>query len=330
MDGNAGSCFGPTAFAHDLKVSLTIIDERCEMRGDLMNPNTEKIQHLIESWLGVRLDPGSASWVRDRQSAIRVGDKKGLYLAFGMTPRKVGKSDLQLTDDEVSTAENVRPGWKPNGWSIDQAVRSLFLLSLPAMEPDALTAVLDQLFGTGEVNELVALYQSLPLLPHPSAHVLRAAEGIRTNIKAVFCAVAHHNPYPSEQFSEDQWNQMVLKCQFIGVPMSPITGLDQRANARLSSMVLDFVHERWAANRPVAPDMWRCVGAHADASGLTDLQKVLASGSGAERCAAALALSQCPDPGAKALLASVPELTARVAAGTLTWATIDAMTQEGI
>ena len=80
-----------------------------------MNPNTEKIQHLIECWLGVRLDPGSASWVRDRQSAIRVGDKKGLYLAFGMTPRKVGKSDLQLTDDEVSTAENVRPGWKPYG-----------------------------------------------------------------------------------------------------------------------------------------------------------------------------------------------------------------------
>jgi hypothetical protein len=293
-----------------------------------MNPNTEKIQHLIEGWLALRLDPASAAWVRDRQAVIRLGDKKGLYLAFGMAPRKVGKSALGLTEEELSAANDVRPGWNPRGWNVDQATRTVFLLSLPPMEPAALTAILDQLFATGEMGELVAMYQSLPLLPHPTAHVLRAAEGIRTNIKAVFCAVAHQNPYPAEQFSEDQWNQMVLKCQFIGVPMSPIAGLDQRANASLSSMVVDFVHERWAAKRPIAPDMWRCVGPHADARGLADLEKVLTTGSPAERSAAALALSQCPDPSAKAILATVPDLSAKIVAGTLTWATIDAMNHE--
>ena len=292
-----------------------------------MNPNIEQIQHLIESWLAMRLDPVAAAWVRDRQGAIRLGDKKGLYLAFGMAPRKVGKSDLGLTEDELRAAREIRPGWNPNGWSVDQATRTLFLLTLPTMEASSLTAILDQLFSAGEVGELVAMYQSLPLLPYPKAHVLRAAEGIRTNIKAVFCAVAHRNPYPAEQFSEDQWNQMVLKCQFIGVPMSPIVGLDQRANASLSSMVVDFVHERWAAKRSIAPDMWRCVGPHADARGLADLKTVLTTGSPVERHAAALALSQCPDPAARTILASVPELTAKIADGTLTWAAIDAMNQ---
>ena len=291
-----------------------------------MNPNIEQIQHLIESWLAMRLDPVAAAWVRDRQGAIRLGDKKGLYLAFGMAPRKVGKSDLGLTEDELRAAREIRPGWNPNGWSVDQATRTLFLLTLPTMEASSLTAILDQLFSAGEVGELVAMYQSLPLLPYPKAHVLRAAEGIRTNIKAVFCAVAHRNPYPAEQFSEDQWNQMVLKCQFIGVPMSPIVGLDQRANASLSSMVVDFVHERWA-KRSIAPDMWRCVGPHADARGLADLKTVLTTGSPVERHAAALALSQCPDPAARTILASVPELTAKIADGTLTWAAIDAMNQ---
>ena len=292
-----------------------------------MNPNIEQIQHLIESWLAMRLDPVAAAWVRDRQGAIRLGDKKGLYLAFGMAPRTVGKSDLGLTEDELRAAREIRPGWNPNGWSVDQATRTLFLLTLPTMEASSLTAILDQLFSAGEVGELVAMYQSLPLLPYPKAHVLRAAEGIRTNIKAVFCAVAHRNPYPAEQFSEDQWNQMVLKCQFIGVPMSPIVGLDQRANASLSSMVVDFVHERWAAKRSIAPDMWRCVGPHADARGLADLKTVLTTGSPVERHAAALALSQCPDPAARTILASVPELTAKIADGTLTWAAIDAMNQ---
>jgi hypothetical protein len=288
-----------------------------------MNPDTEKIRRLIERWLAMRLDPAAATWVREKQSAIALGDKKGLYLAFGMTPRKVGKSDLQLTADELSHANSIRPGWNPRGWSVDQATRSLFLLSLPVMEPAPLTAILDQLFSAGEVNELVSLYQSLPLLPYPTAHILRAAEGVRTNIKAVFCAVAHQNPYPAEQFSEDQWNQMVLKCQFIGVPMSPIAGLDQRANAALSSMVIDFVHERWAAKRIVAPDMWRCVGRYADARALKDLEKVLATGSEVEQNAAALALCDCPDPAAKTILASDPGLSAKIAAGTVTWATID-------
>ena len=229
-----------------------------------MNPDTDKIKQLIESWLALRLDPAAAAWARDRQGVIRLGDRKGLYLAFGMAPRKVGKSDLGLTAEELSAADAARPGWNPRGWSVDQLTRALFLLSLPTMAAAELVTALDQLFGAGEVGELVSMYQTLPLLPHPSAHVLRAAEGIRTNIKAVFCAVAHQNPYPAEQFSDDQWNQMVLKCQFIGVPMSPIVGLDQRANPNLSAMVVDFVHERWAAKRPIAPDMWRCVGRHAD------------------------------------------------------------------
>ena len=293
-----------------------------------MNPDTDKIRQLIESWLALRLDPVAAAWARDRQGVIRLGDRKGLYLAFGMAPRKVGKSDLGLTEEELSAADAARPGWNPRGWSVDQLTRALFLLSLPTIEAAEFVTTLDQLFGAGEVGELVSMYQALPLLPHPSAHVLRAAEGIRTNIKAVFCAVAHQNPYPAEQFTDDQWNQMVLKCQFIGVPMSPIVGLDQRANPHLSAMVVDFVHERWAAKRPIAPDMWRCVGRHADARGLADLKQVLTSGTPVERQAAALALSQSPDPVAKNILEAVPDLVEKISDGTLTWATVDAMSSQ--
>jgi hypothetical protein len=298
------------------------------LKGVPVNPNCEQILRTIEGWLKSGLDAAALSWVHDRQAMIRSGDKRGLYLAFGMVPRKVGKADLSLTHDELSAANNARDGWNPSGWSVDQAVRTVFILSYPSQEAPSYVAILNQLFATGEVGELVALYQALPLLPHPSAHVLRAAEGIRTNIKAVFCAVAHRNPYPSEQFNEDQWNQMVLKCQFIGVPMSPVVGLDKRANLKLAEMVVDFIHERWAAKRPVAPDMWRCVGRFADARAVADLETVLKTGSNADRAAAALALSESPAPGAKQLLATVKDLNDQITAGKLNWQTIDQMTAQ--
>lgn len=288
-----------------------------------MSVDSKQIGAVLTEWLRARLDGAALAWVEDRVKAIQAGDTKALFLAFGLSPRKVGKADLALTPEELAKANQVRPGWNPRGWTIDQATRSLFILSWPASDANTLVATLDQLFSTGEVGELVALYQLLPLLPYQEAHVLRAAEGIRTNIKAVFCAVAHQNPFPSEQFSEDQWNQMVLKCQFIGVPMSPVVGIDQRANAKLAKMVSDFIHERWAAKRIVPPELWRCVGRFADGAILADLKTVLNSGSQVEKEAAALSLSECPLPEAKQLLDSDPQLADAIKAGKISWNSID-------
>ena len=68
-------------------------------------------------------------------------------------------------------------------------------------------------------SELVAFYRGLPLYPDQPRYALRAAEGMRTNMKGVFEAVAHRNPYPGEQFPEPAWNQMVLKALFVGSPL---------------------------------------------------------------------------------------------------------------
>ena len=283
---------------------------------------SKQIIELLKSFLAPRVDAKSQSWIDDQQAAIVLGNKKSLFVGFGLTPRKVGKADLNLTKQELQSAEQTRPGWDPRRWSVDQVVRTLFVLSMPSESPAAYVEILDQLFSAGEVGELVALYQALPLLPYPSAHTLRAAEGIRTNIKAVFCAVAHHNPYPAEQFTEDQWNQMVLKCQFIGVPMLTIEGLDQRANPRLASMVMDFIHERQAAKRTIAPEMWRCVGRFADQAARAELQRLLLHGAIVEQQAAALALSECTDPDARKILASAPELAKQIDQKAITWESV--------
>ena len=74
---------------------------------------------------------------------------------------------------------------------------------------------------------------------------------------AVFNAVALNNPYPSEYFDNQAWNQMVLKALFVGSPLSQIHGLEQRANPQLAQMLDDYANERQAAKRSVAPSLWQ-------------------------------------------------------------------------
>jgi len=169
------------------------------------------------------------------------------------------------------------------------------LLALPAGDAENYSRSLDRLFADADEGELVTLYQALPLLPHPATHRARTAEGIRTNMKTVFDAIAVDNPYPSEMLEEPAWNQLVLKCLFVGTRLDGVQGLDDRANPTLARMLCDFAHERWSAGRPVPPELWRSVGPHADGSMLADLERVLATGTDLERAAVALAARHNPN-----------------------------------
>ena len=281
---------------------------------------------LLEGWLEKHVSPEAMAWLRERIEKIAAGEEKTLFLAFGMVPRKLGKADLNLAGSDLKAADAARPGWNPGHWTTDQAARTRLALALASQSAEPFVEMLDRLFASGEVGELVALYQALCVLPHQSAHAMRASEGTRTNIKSVFCAVAHHNPYPSEQLEEGRWNQMVLKSLFIEVPLFPIVGLDERANPALARMLVDYAHERWAASRPVSPELWRCVGRYADKQALSDLRRVLETGSPIEQSAAALALSASSKSEAAEILETRRDLAEKIQTGELTWSGLIAKT----
>ena len=264
----------------------------------------------------------ASAWLRGQLAGLtgEVRDRD-LYVALGLVPRKLGKADLDLNDGDLNAAARARPGWDPRGWSVDQAARILILLQAGGTG-DTFAQRFTQLCRTADVAEAIAFYRGLPLYPDPERLEAQAAEGTRTNMRSVFEAVAHRSPYPKEQFAENRWNHMVLKALFVGSALHPIQGLDERANSTLARMLCDYAHERWAAGRPVSPELWRCVGPHADAEALADLQRVLATGSAVERKAAALALAACPDPRANKLLGSAPDLAAALERGELSWARI--------
>ena len=138
-------------------------------------------------------------------------------------------------------------------------------------------------------------------------------------VRGLFEAVAHRNPFPRERFDQNRWNQMVLKALFVDSTLHPMQGLDDRANPELAHILCDYAHERWAAGRAVSPELWRCVGPFAVGCMLDDLRKVLSDGNATERKAAALALSASPSAKAREIMAGAADLAQLIESGDLFW-----------
>lgn len=274
---------------------------------------------LIHGWLNRQLPEPAEQWLGAQLAKLaEEPTERGLQIALGMTPRRLGKDDLALSQDDLAAAEAARPGWDPRGWSVDEAARILILVAAGGRGP-AFAKRFTDLCQTADAGEAIALYRGLPLYPDAELLEDQAAEGVRSNMRGTFEAVAHRNPYPRERFDENRWNQMVVKALFIGSTMQPIQGLDERANPTLAKILCDYAHERWAAGRPIAPELWRCVGPFARGAALEDLKRAAETSDATSRKAAALALAASPAPEAKASLAALGELASAVESGGLSW-----------
>jgi hypothetical protein len=274
---------------------------------------------LLVSWIERVAHAQAFSWFRESLDLVAAAENRAaLPRALALAPRRLGKADLPLDGEDFRAANEVRTSFDPTGLTVDQAARIALLLA-SYREGSSFARMLEALCRTADIGELVSFYRGLVLFLPSDDLTRRAREGARSGIKPVFEAVAHRNPYPRECFDQHTWNQMVLKALFIGSELNLIQGLDERANADLSVMLIDYAHERWAAQRPVSIELWRALGPYVDDRATTALQRLLQSGDPRDRAAAVLALSTADHPHARSLLASDPDTYRAVKAGRITW-----------
>jgi hypothetical protein len=248
-----------------------------------------------DRWISEGTDEPGITWFRGAiKDVANAPNEKPLGVAIGLAPRRLGKLDLALPAAELARAKALRPGLDLSDWSIDQLARVALMAGSHGGNDAAFAARFDSFCATAEINELIALCRGLPVYPNAALIEPRAREAVRSGMKPVFEAVAHRNPYPRETFAEDAWNQMVVKAFFIGSTLWPIQGLDERANPRLARMLVGLAQERWAAQRPVSGELWRCVAPHADDEGVAALMHGWNAGNDTERLAIALALRGAP------------------------------------
>lgn len=223
---------------------------------------TETPKSLLRKWVSAQAGD-HAGWLEEQLDVLAAGGpERDLHIFLGFAPRKLGKADLALSDADKADAGAAHPGWDPSGWSVDGAARVLGLLTYKASRPFA--EVFKDLRRTSDVAEMIALYRGLPLYPDPETLFFEVGEGLRSNLKPVFEAIAHNNPFPRDHMDEHRWNHMILKALFVDSRLSPIVGLEDRANPELARILVDYAQERWAAGRPVTEELWIPVRPFAD------------------------------------------------------------------
>lgn len=309
----AGSCFCSIPTVQN---GTYIPDEAFMYQVDLQQAQSFLLRLLHKS-----AAPEAIDWLsrKLKQVAAPPDAGKDFYLAFSSVPRYMGKAPLQLTTADLQEAQRIRKGFNPANWTTDQMARTLLILTLLHTGKEEFIAQINKLFSTADMGELVALYAAMPLLPYPEDFKARAAEGFRTNMSNVYEAVALNNPYPADYLDENAWNQMVLKTLFVGKPIYRIYGIDRRSNTKLAHILSDYAHERWAAGRPVSPELWRPVGPFIDEIIIKDIKRLFAHSENIQHEAAALACAQSSYPEAVELLNAHPHLKKRIDAIELSW-----------
>ena len=173
-----------------------------------------------------------------------------------MAGRKVGRAPL----DPVASRDDV------HAWTIDDAARTLMLVALGDRVEDELA----DLYRFGDAAERRGLLRALPHLPVGAAAMAIVDDAIRTNDTRLVAAAL--GPYATEHLDDAAYDQAVLKCVFIGVPIAPLDGLPARATPETARMLAAFVHERVAAGRDVPAEVWDVIDRHPPADELAAIE----------------------------------------------------------
>lgn len=263
---------------------------------------------MLGEILAGQLPQAGRQWL---DTKVNLTNPVSIQTAFVAAPRFTGKQPVSLSPERRQQIAELRSHFSILAWPLDRVTRLYLLLHLPLEQKELFIQSIETLFETAEMNELVALYASLPVLPYPEAWFFRATEAVRSNMGLVFDSLALGNPYPSEQFSELAWNQLVMKTIFNDKSVGGILGLEKRSNPALARILVDFAHERWAAGRYVPARAWQVVVPFVNESMLADIRHLFHSNRAIDREAAYLICTETNFAPARLLLqeytSDVPE-----------------------
>jgi hypothetical protein len=140
-------------------------------------------------------------------------------------------------------------------------------LTLEAARKVPATESVPKLYRAGDETERVSMTRALPLFDNGPALKPVALETGRINSVALYSALALGNPYPAAHYTDHEFNQIILKSLFMGLPIERVVGLAERANRELSRMCENYYDERTAAGRSVPSDIWLAMGPFASHRG---------------------------------------------------------------
>lgn len=236
----------------------------------MISYDKEELNVAIMDIIQDNISPVSWEWL---SSGNHIINNTTFSTAFVMIPRKTGKAIITVTQRQQELLTSIRPNFTIDCWTADRLSRVWLLTRYNSADKDRYLQLIENLFSTAEMNEQVALYSALPLLPYPKLWVKRCMEGIRSNIGTVLEAIMYNNPYPAENLEEPAWNQMVLKAFFTEKQINRLYSLEKRTNEELARILIDYAMERHSAGRTVDVMLWYLVEKFVDQKRLNDMKQ---------------------------------------------------------
>jgi hypothetical protein len=221
-----------------------------------------------------RARPEGLDWLREASAAV-AADATALRSRFPMVGRKVGREPLDADADAADV----------HAWTIDDAARTLLLVAAGS----AVEGELAELYRYGDAAERRGLLRALPFLPVEDRALGLVDDAIRTNDTRLIAAAL--GPYATEHLPDASYDQAVLKCVFVGVPITGLDGIPERVTPDGARMLGAFVHERVAAGRDVPAEVWIVVDRYPPVEEIAAIERELESEFDDRRAAAERALS---------------------------------------
>jgi len=202
--------------------------------------------------LEARVAPEALAWLQEAAA-----EPAKIAIRFPAVGRKVGRGPLDPDAD---------PG-DVHAWTIDDAGRTVLLQALEHPERE-----IRDLYRYGDAAERRGILRALEYLDVDAVDLVEDA--IRSNDTRLIAAAL--GPYATAHLPDAAYDQAVLKCVFVGVPITPLHGL-HRVTPDGARMLAAFVHERVAAGRDVPAEVWTVIDRHHPAAEIAAIEAELDS-----------------------------------------------------
>src|SRR3954453_1518727 len=229
----------------------------------------------LSAALEARAKPEGLEWLREASAAV-AADVTAIRSRFPMVGRKVGRAPLDAGADPADV----------HAWTIDDAARTLLLVA----GGTAVEGELAELYRYGDAAERRGILRALPFLELGDRGLYLLDDAIRTNDTRLIAAAL--GPYATEHLPDAAYDQAVLKCVFVGVPITGLDGIPERVTPDGARMLAAFVHERVAAGRDVPAEVWIVIDKYPHAEEIAAIEAELDSEFDDRRAAARRGLSQ--------------------------------------
>jgi hypothetical protein len=143
-------------------------------------------------------------------------------------------------------------------------------------DPDAPAIVvadeLEARYGDGDTEERIRVLGILDRIAdeRPVPDLVRAVgvdltrDALRANDPRLVAAAM--GPFAGRHLGDHDWRHGVVKLVFMGVPLSGVARLEERADDELARMAADLAEERTAAGRPIPDDLRALLPVSTDAT----------------------------------------------------------------